>query len=1031
MNVAKPFITRPVFTTLTMVTIVFFGLIAYRALPVTSIPELQFPVITVTTSYPGASPDLVAKVISSPLERQFMLMQGIEFVSSSNTYEQSTIILQFHLDVDINIAAQETEEAIQKALAQLPRNLPQNPTYVKSNPSDTPILYMNVSSSTANPWDIYEYAYSFLGQQLGTVEGVANIQFYGFPYAVRVKADPEALAAKKISLQEVAEAINRENPQKPTGKFYGREKSIVTVPLGSLPKAKDYAPIIIKYVDNIPVRLSDVATVEDSIQNNKQPVLWWTQGKEEPESTFFLSINRQIGYNTVKICNGIFSLLNTLGSELPGSMSLTVPFALSTWITEAVHDVQFTLCIAFLLVVIVVYLYLGKIKNSLIPLITLPITITGTFIFMRLFHYSIDIMSLSALTLSIGFLVDDAIVVLENIVRWAQEKKLSPFAAALEGSRQIVLAIISISLCLSAVFIPMLFLKGSVGQIFHEFSAVIIIAVLFSGFISLSLTPMLASRFLGSYEKEKPSRMERFSIKANDKLLAVYGPLLAKALHHRFFIICLAFLSLGLSIFLFIQMPREFLPEDDLGIVEGFVLSPEGTSPKKMADYVEELSQKIMKNPHVATMGTVQSSPTDNQSVFFINLVSRKKRPPIAKVIEEIDEAVKDVIGVRLIQKAYPLFNMQLGGGTSGMANYQFVLQNFNTEELYKGAEALLEKMHASDKLSRVTTDFQPNGPALEIALLRDQGHAYGGINATTIENALQFAYGETYISNINVPQNMYYVILEVQDRYQTDPSKLDTLYVGNDKNRQVLATNLSKSRIITQPETENHLNTLPSVTISFNPGPHTPLSSALVEVKKLAEETLSPTTIRNFVGNTAAFEKTMKQFISLILIAFFVIYVILGILYENFLHPLTALSGAPIALLGGLLTLLLFGEILSIYALIGLIMLLGLVMKNGILIIDFALEMIEKDKKTPYDAIYTACQLRFRPIVMTTIASMMGALPIALGIGGSIAEGRAPLGIAVVGGLIFAQIVTLFVIPVVFLYVHGLDTRIRKDRSL
>ena len=517
MNISKPFIKRPVFTTLTMITFVVFGILSYNKLPVSSLPQIAFPVIQVSVSYPGASPDQMARLVSSPLERQFMLMQGIEFVSSANTYQSTSITLQFHLDVDINIAAQETEQAIQKALAQLPKNLPQNPTYVKFNPSDTPIYYLVVYSPVIAPSKIYEYGYSFMGQQIGTVNGVADIQVYGSPYAVRVQADPEALAARNIGLTELADAINDGNPEKPTGKFYGPNKSVVTRTQGQIIDPKKYEELIIKYVDNEPVRIKDVATVEASVQDNKKSYQWFTKEVEDGQDFAFLAIYRQLGHNTVSVCAEIDALVEKLGPQLPHGLSYSSPFSLSQWITEAVEDVEFTLLIAFLLVVIVVYLYLGRIKNSLIPLITLPITIITTFIFMDLFGFSLDIMSLSALTLSIGFLVDDAIVVLENIVRWGEKEHLDPYNAALKGSKQIIVAVISISLCLCAVFLPMLFMGGSMGELFHEFAAVIIIAVIVSGVVSLSLTPMLCSRFLSHYEIDKKTKMEKFSDWFNQK----------------------------------------------------------------------------------------------------------------------------------------------------------------------------------------------------------------------------------------------------------------------------------------------------------------------------------------------------------------------------------------------------------------------------------------------------------------------------------------------------------------------------------
>jgi HAE1 family hydrophobic/amphiphilic exporter-1 len=1024
MNISLPFIKRPVLTILVMLTLIVFGIISYNRLPVASIPSITYPTIQVTVNYPGASPDQMARLISSPLERQFMLMEGIKLVSSSNNYESTTIILMFHLDVDVNVGAQETEEAIQKAMAQLPSDLPQNPVYTKVNPSDTPILYLVLHSPTIPAWELYEYGFNFLGQQIGTIEGVANIEMYGYPYAVRIQIDPQASAAKNISLEEISSAIKNENPMKPTGKFYGPNKSIPTIVNGQIMKAKEYNSLIIKYQDGQPVRLSDVGCAYDSLQNDKQVFSWLTKEYPEGESAAVLAIYRSAGYNTVQVCQNVNALINRLSPQIPKAMSLDVPFTLETWILEAVHDVKFTLLIAFILVILVIYLYLGKIRNSLIPLITLPITITGTFIFMYMAGYSLDLLSLSAITLAIGFLIDDAIVVLENIVRFIQKEKYDPYQGAILGSKQIILTVVSISLCLAAVFIPMLFMSGAIGQIFHEFAAVMLIAILFSAFISLSLTPMLCSRFVPSYQETKESKIERFSNKINNKISINYLIALRWVLKHKIWIIMVSGFSMIFSIVLLLIMPREFLPPDDLGIVQGFAMTPEGTSPEKMNDYMKEITDVCMKNPYVKTIAKLQSTPTDNQSIFFFNLVDSKERPDIWTCIgilnKEIEEAT---IGVNFTMKAYPLINLQIGDSQSGKANYQYTLQSFTDDSLYNAATEFINKLVELPELINVNSNFQPNAPMLHVKIRRDEAHSYNNINATDIENAFTYAYGETYISKINASQDMYYVILEVAPFFDRDPSLLSTLYTGKN---QVAVQSVIDTQIITRPETVNHINALPSVTVVFDNAPNVPLSEAIAAVERVANEVLPDDVMGAIAGNTEEFKKSSNEFILLVFISIFVIYVILGILYENFLHPLTALSVIPVALVGGLLSLLIFGEILSIYALIGLIMLFGIVMKNGILIIDFALEEMDKSCNEE-DAVYKACENRFRPIIMTSLTAMMGSVPIALGIGGTVAEGRAPLGIVIVGGLVFSQAVTLFVIPCVFCYITKFEKYIMK----
>jgi len=1033
MNISKPFIDRPVFTTLLMVTLVTFGIISYQNLPVASIPSVEFPVIQVTASYPGASPEDIANLVSAPLEREFIIMQGIEVVSSQNYYGTSSIILQFHESVDINVAAQETEQAIQKSLAELPPDIPQTPTYTKVNPSDTPIMYIAIHSDIATTGEIYEYGYSYLGQQLGTVEGIAEIDIHGFPYAVRVHVNPEKLAAKQISFAELKDAIDNANVQQPTGKFYGPNTSMVVKVDGQLKKASEYEDLIVKFVAGAPVRLKDVATVEDGLQNDKSSFKWFTKQSPEGENICFLGLFRQLDYNTVKACSNAEQLLENLGDQLPKNLTLTVPFSLKTWILEAIEDVKNTLYIAFFLVILVVYLYLGKIKDSLIPLLSLPITVITTFIFMKIFDYSIDIISLSALTISIGFLVDDAIIVLENIVRVGQTEGLHAYDATLKGSKQIVTVIVSMSLCLCAVFIPMLFLDGVIGKIFHELAAVIIIAVLVSGFISLSLTPMICSRFLSNFKDEKMTKMEMFSDKLNNYVEKKYEKALTFALYHKPYVLGFALLSALISCFLFVIVPKDYLPDNDLGVIQGFPVMGAGTSPQSFSQEMKEMNKVALENPYIKYFATIESSPTDNQGMVFYNLVEEKKRPDIWKIMNDLSKENQNrCFGLKTIYKSMPLINLQVGASTAGKASNQYILRSFDQEALNSSSEALISAMTASPYFKDVSTDFQTGAPILNTRLLRNQSHSYGNINAREIENALMFSLGETYISKINVPQNMYYVIMDMEKPYGVSNQNFNSLYLANSPYGQMVNINsVIDDSIGVGTELATRINALPSVTISFNTADNVALSTAIAQMEKLTEDILPDNVMKAAAGNTAAFNKAISQFIMLILLAIFIIYIILGILYENFLHPLTAISNVPVALLGGILSLLITGNTLSIYALIGILMLLGIVMKNGILIIDFTLEIMEEKKLTAKEAVFKACSLRFRPIVMTTIAAMMGAVPIALGIGGSVAKSRAALGIAIVGGLIFAQIVTLFVTPVVFIYINKMNNYFKKFQAV
>ncbi|MCH9811799.1 efflux RND transporter permease subunit [bacterium] len=1024
MNISKPFIDKPVFTTLLMVTLIAFGIISYKTLPVAAIPQVEYPVIEVTAYYPGANPNDIADLVAAPLERQFIIMQGIEMVSSQNYYGSSTIVLQFHQDVDINVAAQETDQAIQKALAELPKDIPQNPTYSKVNPSDTPIMYLAIHSDIANPWDVYEYAYSYLGQQLGTVNGIADINTYGWPYAVRCHVNPQKLAAKGISFSDLTNAIDMANVQDPTGKMYGPDKSIAIKANGQLAKAKDYQDLIVKFVNGAPVRLKEVATVEDGVQDNKTSFKWYTKETPTGESLCFLALFRELGYNTVQACDDVEALLEEVGSQMPKNLELTIPFSLKNWIIEALDDVKFTLYIAFALVVMVIYLYLGKLRNSLIPLLSLPITIVTTFIFMKMLGYTLDIISLSAITISIGFLVDDAIIVMENIVRYAQTEGLSPYDATLKGSKQIVLVIVAMSLCLCAVFIPMLFLQGVIGQIFHELSAVIIIAVVCSGFISLSLTPMLCSRFLANYKEEKKSKMEKLSEKLNNIVEKRYEKALATALKHKIFVLGLATICIVASGVLFVVVPKDYLPPNDLGVVMGFAQMPEGTSPQAFAEEMKSVTKVALENPYVDYFTTIESFPTDNQGLLFYNLTDSSKRPDIWKVMDTLNASnYEHCIGTQTLLKSMPLINLQVGNVTAGKANYQYIFRSFDEEAVNAAAEKIMAKMRESSYFKDVSTDYQPNAPIINVDFLRNQSNSYGNVKAANIEDSLKYAYGETYISKINVPQNMYYVIMDMEESFNSSPQDFNSIYLANNPSGKMVSLNsVVDDAYATGSELSTRINALPAVTIAFNPGEGKALSTVLDKMEEIIAENLPSNVSKTAAGNTAAFAAAITQFVLLIALAIFVIYIILGILYENFLHPLTAISNIPVALLGGILSLILTGNTISIYALIGLLMLLGIVMKNGILIIDFTLELMEEEKLSAHDAVFKACTLRFRPIVMTTIAAMMGAVPIAVGIGGTVAKSRAPLGIAIVGGLIFAQIVTLFVTPVIFLYIHKLN---------
>jgi HAE1 family hydrophobic/amphiphilic exporter-1 len=1019
MNISKIFIKRPVMTTLIMLPLLVFGFLSYKYLPVSALPIIESPTIEVITSYPGANAEKMSRLVSGPLERQFLSMQGIQFVSSSNTYETSTIVLQFHDGVNIDVAAQEVQNAINLSQGVLPQELPNPPAYYKTNPADTPILFAALYSDRLSQSKLYEYAYNYISQQIGTINGVGYISIWGFPFSIRIKLDPEALAAKNITLDELSAILNRENPDQPIGKFYGPNFSMTTAADGQLYTAEKYKNVIVKYENDAPVRVKDIGVVEESTQNDKE-FRSWTSNGQKTESFVGMGIYKQQGFNTLAVCEDIENLLARIKKELPESVGFDITFSQSKFILDSINEVELTLIIAFLLVVFVVYFYLGKLRTSLIPLISLPITVTATFFLMYIRGFSADIMSMSALTLGIGFLVDDAIVVLENIVRFGQ-MGYKPYEAALRGSKQIVMTVIAISLCLALVFVPLLFIPGQVGSLFYEFAAVILIAVLFSGFISLSLTPMLSSKFLKEIDQNKLTKVEIISNKLNNFLIKHYKKYLIYALERKKAVLAFSLLSLVASIVFFLILPKTFLPGDDLSIIQGIIQTKTGTSPYKMKEIADKVERVLHGSKYVDSIMVHTGLPTDNQALCFIFLKDPKERPGIQKVIQELrEQVISEVVGVKMFMKAYPLVNLQIGGMSSNKASYQYVLRSLDEKVLFDSFPAFFDAISNRKELSQVSSDLIPFARGVDLNIQRDQARSYQNLDATNIENTLMYAYGETYISKMNTPENIYYLILQASDPYVKDPNNLKNLYFGKDQS--VAIDSVIESHWKLDPVQLNHINGFNSITISFDVGSGYALSEALKALDEEAKNFLPSQVIATAAGSTAAFKTIFKQLGLMIFLAIFVIYVILGIIYENFLYPITPLSVLPLTLVGGLLSLVIVGEVLSVYAMIGFIMLIGIVMKNGILIVDFALEEMNIHKKSPYDAIISASIVRFRPIIMTTFAAMMGSIPIALGFGGTISKGRAPLGIVVVGGLVFSQLVTLFVIPVFFLYVSKVE---------
>lgn len=1024
MNLSEIFIRRPVMTTLLMIGILIFGLMSYVLLPISDLPSVDFPTIQVSASLPGATPETMAASVATPLEKQFSSIAGLDSMNSTSALGSTNITLQFDLNRKITDAAKDVQGAISAAGGQLPP-MPKLPTYRKVNPSAAPILYLYLYSKTLPISTVDEYAEITVGQAISIVDGVAQVQVFGQKqYAVRIQVDPQAMASRGIGIDQVHTAIQQANVSLPTGMLDGKYKSYFIQADGQLNTAAAYRSLMVSYNNGAAVRVQDIGQVIDSVQSDQ------SSNRFNGNPAVVLAIQRQPNTNTVAIVDAIKELIPTLRKQVPAAIEMGIFYDRSESIRASVDDVKFTMLLTIALVILVIFLFLRNLSATMIPSLALPIALIGTFAVMYILGYSLDNLSLMALTLSVGFVVDDAVVVLENIVRH-REMGESPFEAALNGSREISFTIVSMTLSLVAVFIPMLFMGGLLGRLFHEFAVTIAVAILVSGFVSLSLTPMLCSRFLRPPNHKTSNRLYQASEWFFDSLLKGYASSLKLVLKYHLVTLFGSIGLLFLTFYLFTVVPKGLIPSQDSGQITANTKAAQDISYEEMLRHQQQVVDIIRKEPSIQAVNSTVGASGPNAAVNSGRIIIRLK--PLNQrnlssdqIIQKLRPKVSKIPGIRVLMQSPPAIPI---GGQQTNAGYQYSLQSLDSATLAEYVPKLEEKMKTIKGLQDVNSTLELSNPRVQVDIDRNKASTLG-INASQIESALSDAYGSGQVSLIYTPTDQFYVILELLPQYRRDINALSLLYVRSSSGNMIPLSAIAHLTQNVGSLTVSHLGEIPSATISYNLAPGTSLEQATAAISKLASTILPATITTSSQGSAKVFAESFNSLGLLLLLSIAVIYLILGVLYEDFIHPLTILSGLPSAGFGALLTLLLFDVELNVYSFIGIILLIGIVKKNGIMMVDFAIETQRKERKSSYDAIYEACLVRFRPIMMTTMAALMGTLPIALGLGAG-SETRRPLGIAVVGGLVFSQVLTLYLTPVFYLYMEGLRKFLSRDKAV